>query len=91
MKIRVEIDCTPLEARKLMGLPDVEPLHQAMMAGMQGKVQDAMKLMEPENLMKQWAPIGLQSLEQFQKLLWGAARGLGEAGGRSGGTGESKD
>jgi hypothetical protein len=27
MKINVEIDCTPEEARRAVGLPDLTPLH----------------------------------------------------------------
>ena len=27
MKFHIEIDCTPEEARRLFGLPDLEPLH----------------------------------------------------------------
>ena len=27
MKFNIEIDCTPEEARRLVGLPDLEPLH----------------------------------------------------------------
>ena len=27
MKFNIEIDCTPEEARRLFGLPDLEPLH----------------------------------------------------------------
>ncbi len=80
MKIRVEIECTPQEARALMGLPDVEPLHQMMLSGMQDKMQDAMRMMEPESFIKQWAPIGMQSLEQLQKFLWGAARSMSGSG-----------
>ena len=32
MKINVNVDCTPLEARQFMGLPDVEPMQKAAMA-----------------------------------------------------------
>ena len=32
MKITVDVDCTPLEARQFMGLPDVEPMQKAAMA-----------------------------------------------------------
>ncbi|MFY9972047.1 MAG: DUF6489 family protein, partial [Roseiarcus sp.] len=28
MKITVDVDCTPLEARQFMGLPDVEPMQK---------------------------------------------------------------
>ena len=30
MKMTVEVDCTPEEARRFLGLPDVAPLHAAM-------------------------------------------------------------
>ena len=30
MKINVEVDCTPEEARRAMGLPDLTPIHDAM-------------------------------------------------------------
>jgi len=30
MKIKIEIDCTPQEARSFFGLPDLEPIHDAV-------------------------------------------------------------
>ena len=30
MKINVEVDCTPLEAREFLGLPDVKPMQAAI-------------------------------------------------------------
>ena len=35
MKITVDVDCTPEEARRFLGLPDVAPMQEAMMAQMQ--------------------------------------------------------
>ena len=32
MKITVEIDCTPDEARQFLGLPDMKPMQAALMA-----------------------------------------------------------
>ena len=34
MKVTVEIDCTPVEARAFMGLPDVTPLNEKIVAEM---------------------------------------------------------
>ena len=31
MKVTVEVDCTPEEARRFLGLPDVVPMQQAAM------------------------------------------------------------
>ncbi len=73
MKVTIELDCTPLEARKLLGLPDVAPMQAAMMKQLEERMGQAMSITDPESLMKQWAPLGLQSLEQFQKALWNAA------------------
>ena len=32
MKINVEVDCTPEEARRAIGLPDLTPLHDSYIA-----------------------------------------------------------
>ena len=31
MKVTIEIDCTPVEARQFFGLPNVEPMQAAVM------------------------------------------------------------
>ena len=35
MKVNVEIDCTPMEARQFFGLPDVQPMQTAVMDKLQ--------------------------------------------------------
>jgi hypothetical protein len=35
MKVTVEVDCTPEEARRFLGLPDVVPTQQAVMEKLQ--------------------------------------------------------
>ena len=37
MKVKIDIDCTPEEARTFFGLPDLGPLQQAMLKAMQEK------------------------------------------------------
>ena len=39
MKVHVEMDMTPEEARGLMGLPDVAPLQKQMMEEMQARMK----------------------------------------------------
>ena len=74
MKIKIEVDCTPQEARHFLGLPDVEPLQRAMMDHMQDQMTGAMNIMDPETLVKSWFPLGQQGIEQFQRLMFGAAK-----------------
>lgn len=57
MKVSIDIECTPEEARRAMGLPDLTPLHEhyiaKMMAAMEGGVGPDML----EALIRNWAPM----------------------------------
>ncbi|WP_122466306.1 MULTISPECIES: DUF6489 family protein [Brevundimonas] len=75
MKMNVEIECTPVEARAFMGLPDVTPLNEAMVAEMQKRMQDNMSAMQPEELMKTWTSFGIQAQDQFRRLMEAAVTG----------------
>jgi Family of unknown function (DUF6489) len=70
MKVHIDIDCTPEEARTFMGLPDVQPMQEAVMREMQDRMMGAMRSMDPETLMKTWLPAGIANLEQMQKAFW---------------------
>jgi hypothetical protein len=70
MKVKIDIDCTPAEARAFLGLPDVTPLQSEMMAAMQERMMAALATMDPETLMKMWLPGGAQTVEQMQKAFW---------------------
>jgi hypothetical protein len=68
MKVTIDVDCTPEEARRFFGLPDVAPLQQTMMDEVQRRMLAGLESMEPETLMKTWLPLGLQGMEQLQKM-----------------------
>ena len=73
MKIRIEVDCTPDEARSFLGLPDVRLLNEAMIAEMQAKLAQSMSMMDPETVMTKWWPASMQGMEQLSKLMWETA------------------
>ena len=73
MKVHVEIDMTPEEARRLMGLPDVSKLQEKMVAEMERRMQAAMDTSDPEAMMKAWMPLGGEAMQNFQRFLWDAA------------------
>ena len=78
MKVTINIDCTPEEARSFFGLPDVKPMQAAMMKQLEERMTSALSAMEPETLMKTWLPVGLHNMEQLQKLFWSQmSAGLG--------------
>lgn len=68
MKVNVEFDCTPEEARRLMGLPDLTPVHDAFMRQMLDAVSGAgLSGDKVEAMMKSWLPLGDAGLR-----LWGS-------------------
>jgi hypothetical protein len=86
MKISIDVDCSPEEARAFLGLPDVAPMQAAVMEELGKRMSAGLEAMDPEVLMKTWMPLGLQGLEQAQKMFWSqmseAARGT-KGGGKT--------
>ncbi|MBT4487478.1 MAG: hypothetical protein HOK30_05150 [Rhodospirillaceae bacterium] len=78
MKIKIDIDCTPAEARAFLGLPDVAPMQEALLAEMQKRMKDAVAGADLESMLKTWMPSGLQGLESMQKAFWAQTMGLNE-------------
>ena len=73
MKFTVNVECSPEEARRFMGLPDVTPINDQLVAEM-GKRMDAnLKLMSGESLMSSWMSVGTQAQDAFVKLMTSAA------------------
>ena len=58
MKVKIDIDCTPEEARAFFGLPDLQPLQREMMSQMQERMRAAMSAMDFDAMMKAWMPGG---------------------------------
>ena len=54
MKVNVEIDCTPLEARQFFGLPDVGPMQTAMMDKLQQQMAANIEKISPDSLLQSW-------------------------------------
>lgn len=77
MKVTIDIDCTPEEARAFLGLPDVAPMQAALMAEVEKRLSENLQAMDPETLAKTWLPATLQGWEQMQKLFWKQMSGSG--------------
>jgi len=81
MKVTINVDCTPEEARTFMGLPDVKDAQKAVVDEWQRQALEAMSNMDPQTLFKAWMPgamgsgaagSGMEAWEQFQKAFWSA-------------------
>jgi hypothetical protein len=76
MKMTIEVDCTPEEARRFLGLPDVTAINETLVAEMQKRVSANMSVLSPDELVKNWMTFGAGAQEQFRKLM---EAGLGAA------------
>jgi hypothetical protein len=70
MKVEFEIECTPEEARKFLGLPDVIPLQEALMKQLQQRMSENIRQLDPEQLAKTWVPLTMQNWTEMQKSFW---------------------
>ncbi len=69
MKFHIEIDCTPQEARELLGLPDLGPMQGAVLARIEKQLLDATDLMSAEGLLRTWLSLVPAGSEQYLKTL----------------------
>ncbi len=79
MKVTVDIDCTPLEARQFLGLPDVQPMQAAILAEMEKRTLAELDKFTPENLLQTWFSSGQQGADMFSRLLSGVSLKTTEA------------
>jgi hypothetical protein len=84
MKVNVEVDCTPEEARRFLGLPDVTKANEAYVDG----IANAMKgvgtgtggIDQLQEYAKQLAPMGQMGLKLFQQFMESGAAAKKPAG-----------
>ena len=85
MKVNVEIDCSPEEARRFMGLPDVSRANDVYIDGLVNAMKGAGNLDQAQEVFKQFAPVGEYGLRLFQQLMEnGTAAAFGPKSGRPG-------
>ena len=74
MKVNIEIDCSPEEARRFMGLPDVEQANAIYVDSIAKAMQGVSTVDQLEQYARQLAPMGQMGLKMFQNFMEGAAR-----------------
>lgn len=77
MKVTIDIDCTPEEARTFLGLPDVKPMQEHMMQELQDRMTATIRSMSPDEMVKTWLPASMAGLEQMQQFFARMASGKG--------------
>ena len=78
MKFKIDVDCTPEEARAFVGLPDVKPLQEALLPEVEERLRATLKAMDPEAMLKTLLPATLKGFEQLQEMFLSQPGGLGK-------------
>lgn len=69
MKVNIELEMTPEEFRKAMGLPDVQPFQDSLMQRIQEQMEAGVEGYEPLALMAPFISQGFSSMNDYQKML----------------------
>ena len=72
MKVHVEIDCTPEEARAFMGLPNVGKANDVYVEMMSKAMKGVSSTDQLQEYAKQLAPMGQAGFKLFQSFMEGA-------------------
>jgi Family of unknown function (DUF6489) len=79
MKFNIEVDCTPEEVRRLVGLPDLTSVHDVYLS----QVKDVMtKGVSPdmvEGMVRNWVPMGGAGVDLVKDLIGQFAGGTSKS------------
>lgn len=68
MQVTVNVDCTPEEARRFLGLPDLTPVHQAYVEKLQRSVTEGMTPDMVAEMVKTWGPMSEAGLSLWRNM-----------------------
>jgi hypothetical protein len=69
MKVTVDVDCTPEEARRFLGLPDLTPVHAAYVEKMQKMMADGITPDSMAEMAKAWGPMSDAGLTLWKQMV----------------------
>lgn len=68
MKVTVDIECTPEEARRFLGFPDLSPVHEAYVEQLRAMVAEGVSADMAAEMMKSWAPMGEAGMAMWKQM-----------------------
>jgi hypothetical protein len=82
VNIKIDMEITPEEVRRLMGLPDVQAFQDELMSKIREQMEAGVEGYDPQTLMQPFMNNAFASMEFFQKMMAGAV-GMAGRGGKS--------
>ena len=86
MKVTIEVDCSPEEARKFFGLPDVEGIQKKIMDEVERRTLAEIDRISSESLLNNWFSMSLTNPAQMHEVfgrMFQSSFGLGNKSARS--------
>jgi hypothetical protein len=68
MKISVDVDCTPEEARRFMGLPDLSSVHAIYLAKVERMVDEGITAENIDAMVRAWSPMGEAGMTMWRQM-----------------------
>jgi hypothetical protein len=75
MKFNIEVDTTPEEVRRLMGLPDLSDVHEVYLDKMKAIADKGLTPEVVQGMIRNWVPMGDQGMDFIKNLMGGLAGG----------------
>ena len=70
MKIMMNIEFSPEEARRFLGLPDVAPMEGELLNAYWDRMMEGISTIDPEATIKNWMSGNGSGIEEMQKAFW---------------------
>lgn len=77
MKFNIEVDCTPEEVRRLVGMPDLSEVHAVYLDKLKGVADKGITPDMVEGMFRNWLPMGDAGMDMVKQFI-GAATGAGK-------------
>ena len=77
MKITVDVDCTPEEARRFMGLPDMTAVHDAYIDKLKQTIEEGITPDALNAMMRSWMPMGEAGMNIWRSMFDQMGRAAG--------------
>jgi hypothetical protein len=75
VKITVNIDCTPEEAREFLGFPNIQPMQEKVMKQMEDNLLAGIAGMSPDAILRHWMSFNPEKIGDMFKMFGGMAGG----------------
>lgn len=79
MQVNITIDCTPAEARELLGMPNVQKLQEEWLKRIEDRIMSEAENLSPEKIMNSWIAGASSNMDLITSLMGSFVPGAGKS------------